>query len=478
MAFRMLIDGKMEVGDTTFGVTNPSTEDVFAQAPDCSKAQLDKAMAAAKRAAPSWAATPLADRRKLMHAAVAKLKEPPIANRLRDTLVREQGKPVPMAQVELDAMSRNLTHFATRDYAFEKVLADNETELVVEKRVPLGVVAGITPWNFPLLMGCWKVAEALMTGNVIVLKPSPYTPLTSLIMGEALADIFPAGVLTVISGSDEVGKWMTLHDVVSKISFTGSTRTGKAIQAAASGTLKRVTLELGGNDAAVVLDDVNVKEVAPLIFQNAMINTGQVCIAVKRCYVHETKYEEMVGALAELAKQASAVVGDGFKNGMMFGPLNNKMQYERVKELVEDAKKSGATIKAGGAPLAGKGFFYPPTIITGAKEGARIVDEEQFGPVLPIISFRDTEEVIQRVNGTSFGLGGSVWTTDLKKGESVASRISSGTVWVNQHMNLSPDIPFGGSKESGIGRQMGEATLEGYMEPRVIRILKPQKAKL
>lgn len=478
MAFHMLIDGRMEGGEKTFGVMNPSTEDVFAQAPECSKVQLDKAMAAAKRAAPGWAATPLADRRKLMHAAVAKLQEPAIANRLRDTLVREQGKPVMMAQFELDATGVNLTHFATRDYAFEKVLADNEAELVVEKRVPLGVVAGITPWNFPLLMGAWKIGEALMTGNAMVLKPSPYTPLTSLILGEALADVFPAGVLNVISGSDELGKWMTLHDAVSKISFTGSVRTGKAIQAAASGTLKRFTLELGGNDAAVVLDDADVKEVAPLIFQNAMMNTGQVCIAVKRCYVHETKYEQMVGALTEAAKQASAVVGDGFKDGMMFGPINNKMQYERVKELVEDAKKSGATIEAGGAPLPGKGFFYPPTIITGAKEGTRIVDEEQFGPVLPIIPFRDTEDVIQRVNGTSFGLGGSVWTSDLKRGDSVASRIQSGTVWVNQHMNLSPDIPFGGSKESGIGRQMGEATLEGYMEPRVIRILKPQKSKL
>jgi len=474
MAFHMLIDGKLEGAEKTFGVTNPSTEEVFAQAPDCSKAQLDKAMAAAKRAFPGWASTSLADRRKLMHAAVAKLNEPSVADRLRDTLIREQGKPIPMAQFELDAMNQNLTHFATRDYEFEKVLADNEAEMIVEKKAPLGVVAGITPWNFPLLMGAWKVAEALMTGNVIVLKPSPYTPLTSLVMGEVLADVFPAGVLNVVSGSDEVGKWMTLHDAVAKISFTGSTRTGKAIQAAASGTLKRLTLELGGNDAAVVLDDANVQEVAPAIFQNAMVNTGQVCIAVKRCYVHETKYEEMVGALTEAAKQASAVVGDGFKDGMMFGPLNNKMQYERVKELVEDAKNSGATIQAGGAPLPGKGFFYPPTIITGAKDGTRIVDEEQFGPVLPVIPFRDTEEVLQRVNATSYGLGGSVWTSDMKKGESVASRIQSGTVWVNQHMNLTPDIPFGGSKESGIGRQMGEATLEGYMEPRVIRMLKPQ----
>lgn len=355
----------------------------------------------------------------------------------------------------------------------EKVLADNETELIIEKRSPLGVVAGITPWNFPPLMGAWKIGEALMTGNTFVLKPSPYTPLTSLVMAEAMADVFPPGVLNIVSGSDELGRWMTVHDDVAKISFTGSTRTGKAIQAAASGTLKRITLELGGNDAAVVLSDADVKEVAPQIFQNAMMNTGQVCIAVKRAYVHESKYNEFVDAVTEAAKQSQAVFGDGFKDGMMFGPLNNKMQFDRVNELVEDAKKNGAKIHTGGSPMPGNGYFYPPTIMTGVAEGTRIVDEEQFGPVLPIMPFKDTDEVLKRVNGTAYGLGGSVWTSDLKKGEEVASQIQSGTVWVNQHLNISPDIPFGGAKESGVGRQMGEGTIEGYTEPRVIRMMKP-----
>lgn len=476
----MIIDGRTIETNTTFGVVNPSTGEVFEQAPECSQGQLNEAVAAAKRAFPKWAATPLAQRRKLMIAAAAKLKEPANEAKLRALLVKEQGKPVFMAQNELDGIQGYLLHFAQREYNLEKVLKDTAEESVIEKRVPLGVVGGITPWNFPPLMAAWKIAEALMTGNTFVLKPSPYTPLTSLLLGEMLMDVFPPGVINVVSGQDKVGQWLTEHPDVAKISFTGSTRTGKKIQAATSGTLKRLTLELGGNDAAVVLDDADIKEVAPKIFQNAMINTGQVCIAVKRCYVHESKYPEFVSAVTEAAKAAQKQVGDGFKEGVVFGPINNKMQFERVKELVEDAKKAGATINAGGAALPGKGYFYPPTIVTGVKEGVRIVDEEQFGPVLPVIPFKDTDDVIQRVNGTPYGLGGSVWTQDMKRGAEIASRIESGTVWVNQHMNLQPDTPFGGAKQSGVGRQMGEGTIEAYTDCRIIRILKPSggKAKL
>jgi len=319
-------------------------------------------------------------------------------------------------------------------------------------------------------MAAWKMAEALMTGNTIVMKPSPYTPLSTLLLGEVLADVFPPGVLNIISGSDDVGRWITEHPDISKISFTGSTRTGKAIQKSASENLKRLTLELGGNDAAIVLDDADPKSVAKGIFNGAMGNSGQICIAVKRCYVHESKFDAVVSHLTEMAKAAK--VGDGFETGVQYGPINNKMQFERVKGLVEDAKKSGAIVHAGGDPLAGPGYFYPPTILTGVEEGTRIVDEEQFGPVLPVMPYKDVADAVRRANASCYGLGGSVWGADTERAAEVAGLIDSGTVWVNAHGNLTPDVPFGGRKESGVGRQMGEATLDGYTDAKVIRIPK------
>eukprot|EP00932_Pfiesteria_piscicida_P007640 SRR837773.17803.p1 GENE.SRR837773.17803~~SRR837773.17803.p1 ORF type:complete len:319 (-),score=137.15 SRR837773.17803:81-965(-) len=293
------------------------------------------------------------------------------------------------------------------------------------------------------------MAEALATGNVCILKPSPYTPLSTLMLGEILAEAFPAGVLNVVCGGDDVGKWLVEHEGVDKISFTGSTRAGKLIQAAAGSTLKRLTLELGGNDAAIVLDDADPKVAATGVFNQAMGNTGQICIAVKRCYVHESKFDEVVKHLTAMAQKAK--VGDGFEEGVEYGPINNKMQFERVKELVEDAKKAGANVLAGGAPLKRDGYFYPPTILTGVAEGTRIVDEEQFGPVLPVMPYSDLDEVIRRANGTRFGLGASVWSTNMERATDVAGRLEAGTTWVNKHGDLTPDVPFGGSKESGVG---------------------------
>lgn len=310
----------------------------------------------------------------------------------------------------------------------------------------------------------------------MVLKPSPYTPLTTLMLGEACKDAFPPGVVNMVSGSDEVGKWLTEHKDVNKISFTGSIRTGKAIQAATSASLKRLTLELGGNDAAIVLPDANPKEAAAGIFAGAMANSGQVCIAIKRAYVHESQKDEFVAALTEAANKAK--VGEGFDKTTEFGPINNKMQFERVKELVEDAKKQpGVQIHAGGSALPGDGYFFPPTIISGLKEGTRIVDEEQFGPVLPVMTYGTVDEVVDRANGTSFGLGGSVWGPPDKAAD-VATRLDSGTVWVNSHATLSPDVPFGGRKESGVGRQMGDSTIEGNTDKKIVRIPKPKKSKL
>jgi acyl-CoA reductase-like NAD-dependent aldehyde dehydrogenase len=324
-------------------------------------------------------------------------------------------------------------------------------------------------------MAAWKLGEAVMTGNTIVLKPSPYTPLTTLLLGECFQNAFPAGVVNLVSGNDALGRAITEHPDIAKISFTGSTRTGKAIQAATAGTLKRLTLELGGNDAAIVLHDASVKETAQQIFKEAMKNTGQVCIAIKRCFVPDKLHDDFVRELSECARNAK--VGDGFQEGVQYGPINNKMQFDRVKELVEDARRSGATIEAGGAPLPGDGYFYPPTIISGVKEGFRIVDEEQFGPVLPVIKYSDESDVVERANGTLFGLGGSVWGP-VDRAVKVAETLDSGSVWINSHNVLTPDVPFGGRKESGVGRQMGQGTIEGYTDTKVIRIPKITTSKL
>merc|ERR1712166_689681 len=388
--FRMLIGGALESADSCFKVINPSTGLAFADAPNCSRAQLDTAVQSAK-------------------AAVIKAN----VDSLAEVLTREQGKPLANAKGEIMGIVAYMNHFGNAEYEFSKVIVDNPRETVFQKRVPLGVVGGITPWNFPPLMGAWKMAEALMTGNTMVLKPSPYTPLSTLLLGELLAESFPSGVFNVVSGGDDLGKWMTEHRDIAKISFTGSTGTGKAIQASAASTLKRLTLELGGNDAAIVLDDVDPAAIAPKLFGAAMGNSGQICVALKRLYVHESKYEAVVTELAKLA--ANSKVGDGFSKGVQFGPIQNKMQFGKVKALVEDAKLAGATVHAGGAPLDGEGYFYPPTILSGVQEGTRIVDEEQFGPVLPVIPFSDLADAVARANLSEYGLGASVWAADVDR---------------------------------------------------------------
>lgn len=471
----MLISGRLVAGDAgVFSVINPATGQAFAEAPTCSRDQLVQAIDAASGAFPAWAARPHEERQEIMLSGAAKVKES--IQEIAQVLTKEQGKPLKSAAAEMAGVVHYMTYFAKAPHEFEKVIVDNAKEKVIQKRTPLGVVGGITPWNFPPLMAAWKMAEALMLGNTMVLKPSPYTPLSTLMLGEVLADVFPPGVFNVVSGGDELGRWLTEAPGVAKISFTGSTRTGKAIQGSTSGTLKRLTLELGGNDAAIVLADADPAQVAPRLFGAAMNNSGQVCVAVKRLYVHESKYDAMLEGLTAAAKKTR--VGDGMEEGVTHGPINNKMQFDRVNELVEDAKRAGAKVHTGGESVqGGEGYFYPLTILSGVAEGTRIVDEEQFGPVLPVIPYKDTQDAVARANASSYGLGASVWGTDVNQAAEVAAQLDSGSVWINAHGTLTPDVPFGGMKESGVGRQMGEGTLEGYTQMKVIRIPKV-KAKL
>ena len=346
------------------------------------------------------------------------------------------------------------------------VLRDDDFAHVEVVRRPIGVVAGITPWNFPLVLAFWKIAPALVAGNTMVLKPSPFTPLATLKTVELLQDALPAGVLNAVSGGDGLGAMMTSHPVPRKISFTGSTATGRKVAASAAPDLKRLTLELGGNDPAIVLDDADPVVVGNAIFESAFNNCGQVCSAIKRVYVPESLHAQVVEVLAERA--ASIVVGDGTDPATKLGPINNAPQYERVKMLVSDALSHGVTAVTGGAAMDRAGYFFQPTILTGAHEGLRIVDEEQFGPALPVMTYRSVDEVLERANNTNFGLSGSVWGGDTERAAQVASQLECGTIWVNTHLQLAPNQPFGGFKWSGVGTENGIWGLEAFTEVQAV----------
>src|SRR3984957_2466054 len=443
--FRLLINGRLVEGAGSLDVINPATGRTLTTAPRVDRAQLDEAVAAAKAAFPTWSATPLRQRAALL----IKLAEALEAGQdeFARLLTQEQGRPLPQALWEIALSIAVLRYFATLDLPLE-VLKEDGTQKVVRQHKPLGVVAAITTWNVPLLLLTIKVAPALFAGNTVVAKPAPTTPLTTLKFGELCARILPPGVVNVIVDQNDLGTALTSHPDVAKVAFTGSTATGKKLMASAAGTLKRLTLELGGNDAAIVLDDADPKEVAPKIFAAATLVSGQGCIAIKRVYVHDSIYDAVCAELGRLARET--VVGDGLEPGTQMGPLQNKAQFERVKGFLEDARRNG-TIVAGGGVLEHKGYFVQPTIVRDISDNARLVREEQFGPVLPVLRYSDIDDVVARANDTDFGLGGSVWSSDRERAFGVATRINSGTVWVNKHLDLGPDTPFAGAKQSGMG---------------------------
>lgn len=466
--FSMTIDGKAVFArdaKSTLAVLNPATEEVFARPPAATRADLDAAVAAAQRAFATWSKTPLVERKRKLHEIADALETH--ATQLGTLITQEQGK---ILEKGIEEATASAIYFrATAEYEIPtEVIAQSAISRIEIRRKPLGVVGAIVPWNFPLRMGVWKIAPALLTGNTMVLKPSPHTPLSALKFGEILREILPPGVLNVICGGDEVGEWMTQHSDIRKIAFTGSVPTGKKILENSAKELKRVTLELGGNDAAIVLDDIDPKQVAPKIFRSAFNNCGQVCIAIKRLYAHEKIHDALCEALIDEINKVK--IGSGMDPSVQFGPLNNRMQYERVCHLVEDAKKNGARILTGGTPLPGPGYFYPLTLVSEISDGIRLVDEEQFGPALPILRFQDVEDALQRANASAYGLGGSIWTNDFDRGAELAARLECGTAWLNQHGILSPTIPFGGVKCSGLGREHGPRGLEEYLELQVLNL--------
>ena len=459
--YSLIIGGERRTAESTFDVLDPATGEVYGQAPDCSEALLDEAFGAAAKAQIDWRHDEAVRRAALLEAANKLFAS---ADELGEVLTREQGKPLARAKEEVFGAGVWLKYFADLEVEPE-VIQDDDFARAEVIRKPMGVVAAITPWNFPLILASWKIGPALRAGNTMVLKPSPYTPLSTLRMVELLNDVLPPGVLNGVSGGDDLGKRMTAHRTPRKISFTGSVSAGKHVAAAAAPDLKRVTLELGGNDPAILLDDIDPAAVADRVFWGAFMNSGQVCSAIKRIYAPESLYDDVVDALA--AKAVSVKVGSGLEEGVELGPINNAPQYERVKELVADALSSGGKAAAGGGPIDGPGYFFQPTILAGLSDGTRIVDEEQFGPAVPVIPYRHVDEVIERANATHFGLSGSVWGTDLDRAAAVADQLECGTAWINAHIALAPHQPFGGFKWSGVGVENGPWGLTSFTEIQV-----------
>jgi acyl-CoA reductase-like NAD-dependent aldehyde dehydrogenase len=465
--FAHLIDGELVAGKEWFDVINPATGKAFAQAPLLNQAELDRAVAAARRAFVSWRATPIAERRAAIGRMAQILSEN--AATLAELLTLEQGKPVGQSRDEIGRAATQSVGMAEIHIA-DELLEDSPQRRIELKYFPLGVVGIITPWNAPINLAAGPLVAALYTGNTVVLKPSPYTPLCTLKIAALLREVFPPGVLNVVAGGDDLGEWMTAHPGIDKISFTGSVASGKKVMASCAGTLKRFTLELGGNDAAIVLDDVDPLAVAPKLFFAAFVNSGQVCMAIKRIYAHESIYAPLCAALAEEAVKAR--VGSGLEPGVQLGPIQNREQFEKVIGILNDTTAQGARILAGGHVAQGPGYFFPPTIVADIDEHSRLVQEEQFGPIVPVLKFSDEEDALRRANDTRFGLSGSVWSANPERATRLAARLEVGTAWVDQHRATSATVPFGGAKESGMGRQYAALGLKGYMEPRVISVLK------
>ncbi len=446
---------------------DPATGDVVGRAPQRTPADLDAAVATARDAQKAWAALSHAERSARLNAAADAIEAS--AEALAELLSREQGKPVkngPNAAFEVGACSAWTRATAAFEIEPETVV-DDESGRAELHWTPIGVVGGIGPWNWPMMISVWQIAPALRMGNTVVLKPSEYTPLSVLGLAHVMNQALPAGVLQVLAGDGELGKAFTAHDGIDKITFTGSTATGKAIMKAAADDLKRVTLELGGNDAGIVLDDADPQAIAQDLFWGAFINTGQTCAALKRLYVPDSLYDAVCDALVEVARQAP--MGVGLEEQNVLGPLQNKAQYDIVARLVQAAKDGGGRVLIGGDPDESRpGHFYPTTLVADLDNDNPLVAEEQFGPALPIVRYSDLDQAIEWANGLEVGLGSSVWSSDPERAKEVAMRLEAGTTWINKHGAIDPRVPFGGVKQSGFGLEFGVEGLKHMALPKVV----------
>lgn len=457
----LLINGEIVLTKDTFPVSSPATGSLVGLAPQVSAAQIKAAVESAHRAASPWAALSAAERHAALKCCAEKLRaelEP-----LATLQTNESGRPLPETRIEILVAAANFENAGRLlDISKQEDICEDEHKKVVVRRVPLGVVAVIAPWNAPIVLGWKPTSSALACGNTVVLKPAPQTPLTTLRIGELLRPLLPPGVLNVVVGTDtsapRPGELLISHPLVKKVVFTGSTAIGRKVMSACAKDFKRILLELGGNDAAIIRHDCDPHDIVDGVFSAAFFNNGQTCCAIKRIYVHQSIYDRFVDAFVARARRAR--LGNGLIEGVELGPLASGVQLKHVTELVEDARKNGGRVLCGGGATAGPpgddgpntGLFYLPTIVVDVAEGVRLVDEEQFGPVVPVMPFKTDEEAIRRANGTSYGLGASVWSADVEKANAIADQLKAGTVWVNRHCEFIRNAPFGGIGSSGIGR--------------------------
>jgi acyl-CoA reductase-like NAD-dependent aldehyde dehydrogenase len=447
-------------------IPDPATGEIVGHVREQSVADLEAAIAAAKAAQPAWAALGHPKRIELLLAVADRIDAH--AEPLAELLSREQGKPLngPNARFEVGACSAWLRATAATVLEPEVVVDDGQTNAVLTYKA-LGVVGAIGPWNWPLMIGMWQMAPSLRMGNAVVIKPSSNTPLSVLALVSVMNEVLPPNVLTAVSGNREVGSRLAEHPDIAKVMFTGSTGAGREIIKSSANNLARLTLELGGNDAGIVLPGTDPSAIAENLFWGAFINTGQTCAALKRLYVHDSIYEEVIEALKGVAEKMP--MGNGLDEANVLGPVQNKKQFDIVSGLVEDAKSRGGRVITGGSAATELGeLFYPVTLIADLKDGDPLVDEEQFGPALPIIRYSDVEDAIASANGLETGLGASVWSSDAKQAREVAARLEAGTVWINSHGGVHPMAPFGGVKASGYGLEFGVEGLKSVAVPQVI----------
>jgi acyl-CoA reductase-like NAD-dependent aldehyde dehydrogenase len=453
--YSLIVNGKAVSTTDYFEVLNPSTGAVVGLAPKASNEQLDDAVEAADTAFRTWSKLPDAERKNLCHAVANKIGEH--AEELARLLTMEQGKPLGGLGSRFELGGAQAWGHYTADLDIPvKVLQDNNEGRIELHRKPIGVVGSITPWNWPLMIAIWHIIPAIRAGNTVVSKPSPFTPLSTLRMIELMQEVLPLGVVNCVTGEDSIGARISAHPDIGKIVFTGSVATGQKVMSSAAQTIKRLTLELGGNDAGIVLPDVDPKQIAEGLFWGAFINNGQTCAALKRLYVHDDVYDDVCSNLVAYAKNIP--VGDGLDEKSVLGPVQNKRQYDKVTRLLQAAKSAGGRVLLGGEE-GERGLFFPITLVADLDNGNPLVDEEQFGPVLPIIRFSDIDGVLARANDNPNGLGGSVWSKDTNKAKEIALALECGTAWINKHGAIQPNAPFGGVKNSGFGVEFGEEGL-------------------
>jgi len=471
-SLRCTIDGRRwdPEGEERIEVVNPATEEVVASVPEAGEAGVDLAVSSAVGAFEGWRRTVPKDRAAALFALAATIEEH--AEQLAELESADVGKPLAAARAEILGSADKYRFYAGVGRSMGAVAAGEYkpgiTSLV--RREPIGVVAAIAPWNYPMALTAWKIAPALMAGNCVVLKPSPETPLTAMLLGRLAAEVLPPGVLNVITGAAPSGQALCTHPGVGMVSLTGGTPTGRAVMEAASRSLKRVHLELGGKAPVVVFDDVDLERLVNGLRVGAFWNGGQDCTAASRLYVSSGRAAEVTAAVAEMARAIEP--RDPFENpGAELGPLVSLRHRERVHGFVERAvETAGAEVLTGGELASGTGAYYGPTVISGLRQDDEIVQREIFGPVISVVSYEDEREAIEMANGVEYGLAASVWSSNIDRALRVATSIRAGTVWVNDHGPTAVEMPFGGFKQSGQGRDLSVYAIEEHTELQHIAI--------